>query len=100
MVNFKNLNLLCGVLKEWGEFCTKFRSQVAAGDGGVSVLMEEVETKMVEAQVEENDWDIVVIENCEKEAVQAVKLHNVLLGLTTGEANAVVKRCQGNVLWA
>ena len=102
MNNFKNFNLFSGDSKEWDEFTTKFRSQVAAGDGGVAELMEEVETKMVEAQVEEKDWDTVAIENCDKEAVQdiSVNLHNVLLSLTTGEGNAVVRRCRGNGLWA
>ena len=57
---------------------------------------------MVEAQVEEKDWDTVVIENCDEEAYQdiSVKLHNVLLSLTTGEVNAVVRRRRGNRLWA
>ena len=30
----------------------------------------------------------------------SVKLHNVLLSLTTGEANAAIRRCRGNGLWA
>ena len=57
---------------------------------------------MVEAQVEEKDWDIVTSASCDKEAVQeiSVKLHNVLLALTTGDANAVVSRCRGNGFWA
>ena len=102
MNKFKNFKLFSGDSKEWDEFSTKFRSQVAAGDGGVAELMEEVETKMVEAQVEEKNWHTVAMENCDKEAVQdiSVKLHNVLLILTTGEANAVVRRCRGNGLWA
>ena len=91
--NFNNSKLFSGDSKEWDEFSTEFRSQVAAGDGGVAALMEEVETMMMEAQVEKKDWDIVAIDSCDKEAVQdiSVKLHNVLLSLTTGEANAVVR---------
>ena len=54
MNNFKNFKLFSGDSKEWDEFSTKFRSQVAAGGGGVAELMEEVETKMVEAQVEDH----------------------------------------------
>ena len=30
----------------------------------------------------------------------SMKLYNVLLSITTGEANAVVRRCRGNGLWA
>ena len=36
--------------------------------------MEEVETKMVEAQVQEKDWDTVAIENCDKQAVQDISV--------------------------
>ena len=102
MNNFKNFKLFSGDSKECHEFSPKFRSKVAAGDGGVAELMEEVETKMMEAQVEEKDWDTVAVEIRDKEAVQdiSVKLHNVLLSLTTGEACAVVRRCRGNGLWA
>ena len=41
-------------------------------------------------------------DQCPVEAVQeiSVKLHNVLLSLTTGEANAAIRRCRGNGLWA
>ena len=36
MNNFKNFKLFSGDSKERDEFPTKFRSQVAAGDGGVA----------------------------------------------------------------
>ena len=44
----------------------------------------------------------MAIENCDKEVAQHIsfKLHSVLVSLTTREANAVVRRCRGNGLWA
>ena len=44
--NFKNIKVFSGDSKEWDEFATKFRSQVAAGDGKVAVILDAVETEM------------------------------------------------------
>ena len=100
--NNKNFKLFSGDQKEWDEFSTKFRSQVAAGDGGVAALMESVESVMLEEQAEATDWELVKDDQCLVEAVQeiSVKLHNVLLSVTIGEANAAIRRCRGNGLWA
>ena len=100
--NYKNFKLFSGDQKEWDEFSTKFRSQVAAGERGVAALMESVESVMLEEQAEAKDWELVKDDQCPVEAVQeiSVKLHNVLLSLTTGEANAAIRRCRGNGLWA
>ena len=100
--NYKNFKLFSCDQKEWDEFSTKFRSQVAAGDGGVAALMESVESVMLEEQAEAKYWELVEDDKCPVEAVQeiSVKLHNVFLSLTTGEANAAIRRCRGNGLWA
>ena len=99
---FKNLKTFSGDSREWDEFATKFRSQIAAGDGQVAVILDAVETEMKEAEVEEADWSMVADERFGEEKLKEVteKLHNVLLSLTTGEANAVVRRCRRNGLWA
>ena len=83
----KNFKLFSGDQKVWDEFSTKFRSQVAAGDGGVAALMESVESVMLEEQAEAKDWELVKDDQCPVEAVQeiSVKLHNVLLSLTRGQ---------------
>ena len=100
--NYKNFKLFSGDQKKWDEFSTNFRSQVAAGNGGVAALMERLESVMLEEQAEAKDWELVEDDQCPVEAVQeiSVKLHNVLLSLTTGEANAAIRRCRGNGLWA
>ena len=52
----QEIKLFRGEQKEWDEFSTKFRSQVAAGDVGVAALMERVESVMLEEQAEAKDW--------------------------------------------
>ena len=41
-------------------------------------------------------------DQCDEDEVEQIsaKLYNVLMNITTGEANAVVRRCRGNGLWA
>ena len=63
--NYKNFKLFSGDQKEWDEFSTKFRSQVAAGDGGVAALMESVESVMLEEQAERktgNSWRTINVQ--------------------------------------
>ena len=62
----------------------------------------EAQSVMLEEQDEAKDWGLVKDDQCPVEAAQgiSVKLHNVLLSLTTGEANAAIRRCRGNGLWA
>ena len=55
--NYKNFKLFSGDQTEWDEFSTKFRSQVAAGDGGVAALMESVESVMLEEQARRKTGD-------------------------------------------
>ena len=102
LAKYKNIALFTGEAKMWDEFSTKFRSQVAAGARGVEELMKLVETEVTEKQAEEQDWGDLADGLCTVEQVRevAVKLYNVLLSITTAEANAVVRRCRGNGLWA
>ena len=57
---------------------------------------------MMESMVEEEDWIQIADEEGSEEniGIFSSKLHNLLLSLTTKEANAVVRRCRGNGLWA
>ena len=99
---FRNIKIFTGDSKEWDEFSAKLRSQIAAGDRKGLAVMEEGEKGMSERDVENEDWDQIVEPNVDEKAVESMsaKLHNVLLSITTGEANAVVRRCRGNGLWA
>ena len=58
--------------------------------------------RLLEEQAEAKDWDLVKGDQCPVEAVQdiTVKLHNVSLSPTIGEARAAIGRCRGNGLWA
>ena len=99
---FKNIKLFCGDQKEWEEFQVKFKSQVGAGYTKGKDMMEEIET-MMEATVENQDWSQVGDVDVTEKMAEAFSgnLRNVLLlNLTTKEANAVVRRCRGNGLWA
>ena len=102
IAKYKNITLFTGDAKMWDEFSTKFRSQVAAGARGVEELMKSVETEVTEKQAEHQEWEDLADGRCTVDQVQevAVKLYNVLLSITTAEANAVVRRCRGNGLWA
>ena len=99
---FKNVKVFDGDPKMWDEFAEKFRSQVASGDGKVAELMEAVERMLSEADAETAHWALIADTDYEEEQVQhiSVKLYNILLDLTVGDANAMVRRCRGNGLWA
>ena len=101
---FKNIKLFSGAQGEWEEFSAKVMSQVAAGSYKVEQVMKEVE-RMPEELVQDEDWEDVVgnpaVEATEQEVKEMnTKIYSVLMNLTTGEANAAVRRCRGNGLWA
>lgn len=98
---YRNITLFTGEQKTWDEFSTKFRSQVAAGSTGAEQLMQMVEN-VTEKELEEENWAELADGFCTTDNVRetTTKLYNLLLSLTTAEANAVVRRCRGNGLWA
>ena len=103
---FKNIKPFAGEAKEWEEFATKFRSQAGANDPVVMGILVLVENELKESDLEElkdpNDYMVIATDTYTDEVLQqtSMKLYNVLLSITTGEANAVVRRCRGNGLWA
>ena len=101
LTKFKNITLFGGDSKEREEFQFKVKGQVGAGDPGVVAIMEEIELVM-ESTAEEADWSMVGDETQTEEVIEEMsrKVHNILLSLTTKEANAIVRRCRGNGLWA
>ena len=101
LTKFKNITLFGGDSKEWEEFQFKVKGQVGAGDPGVVAIMEEIELVM-ESTVEEADWSMVGDETQTEEVIEEMsrKVRNILLSFTTKEANAIVRRCRGNGLWA
>ena len=103
---FKNIKLFAGEAKEWEEFAMKFRSQAGANDPVVLGILDMVENELKEGELEDlkeaTDYALIATDMYTDEVLQqtSMKLYNVLLSITTGEANAVVRRCRGNGLWA
>ena len=96
---YRNLKMFNGDPKDYEEFATKFRSQVAAGDKKVERLMRAVETECTEDRLTVNQFDECKPEFDENDAqfvlTSSSEMFNLLLNLTTGEANATVRGCQG-----
>ena len=69
---------------------------MAAGSVKTVELMDVAALEMTEQSVEEADWILMSDEQFDEDKVQGVsaKLFNVLMSVTTGEANAVVRRCR------
>ena len=92
---YRNLKMFNGDPKDYEEFSTKFRSQVAAGDKKVEGLMRAVETECTEDRLTFNQFDECKPEFDENDAefvlTSSSEMFNLLLNLTTGEANATVR---------
>jgi hypothetical protein len=98
--HYKNIKVFTGESKDYEEFATKLRSQVAAGNLKVAKMMACVEKDCseemlskgryneTEPEFDENDTDFIIQSSYE--------MFNLLLNMTTGEANAMVRRCQGH----
>ncbi len=74
--------------------------QVASGSVATASVLDFTKAKMAEADLEEDDFATrIAMDGCDGDKVQEIgsKLRNLLLNLTTGEANAVVRRCRGRV---
>jgi hypothetical protein len=96
---YKNLMVFDGNQKNFEEWSIKFRSLVKSGDVKVGRLMEAVEDSCTEERLAMNKfnelepgWD----QSDEMFVSQtSAEMYNVLLNITTGEANAVVRRSLG-----
>ena len=97
---FKNLKIFSGDAKDFEEWSVKFRSLVAAADTRVNKLMKAVEADCTEEELEKGKYNELIPEFGQDDAEFIVKtaaeMYNVLLNITTGEANAVVRRSLGS----
>ena len=96
---YRNIKVFSGDAKEYEEFAMKLHSQVAAGDPKVERMMQVVENDCTEDQLargkydecnpefDANDEDFIITSSSE--------MYNLLLNMTTGEANAMIRRCRG-----
>ena len=91
--------MFSGDNKEREEFTSKLKGQVAANSYKVNDIIEHVEAKVSEGDLEAADYaDTIELEEEFEEGKTievSQKLYNLLLNLTTGEANAMVRRCRG-----
>ena len=97
--HFKNIKVFSGESKEYEEFATKLRSQVAAGNAKVAKMMACVEKECSEEMLSRGKFDEASPEFDEDDTdfiiQSANEMFSLLLNMTTGEANAMVRRCQG-----
>jgi cellular nucleic acid-binding protein len=97
---YKNIKIFDGTAKEYEEFHTKFVSQIGAGDNKVKRLMMNVENNCSEEMLTKGRYDECMPEFDENDSEFVMEssgqMYNVLLGITTGEANAIVRRCNGH----
>ena len=97
---FRNVKQFTGSSEEWMEFSFKLRGQVGAMNTEAAQILDYVETKMTEEELEgaPDDWEVELDEEMVKTDVlkdTSQKMYNILLNVTTGEANTVVRRCVG-----
>ena len=94
---FRNVKVFDGDNKEWEEFQTKLKSQIAAGSPRAAEILDYTETETTEMELADAktynyEIDDAITEDMTKET--SYKLHNLLISLTTGEANTHVRRCK------
>ena len=96
---YKNLKVFDGNLKDFEEWGVKFRSLVCAGDAKVGQLMKAVEHECTEDELVKNKYTQTAPEFDESDGPfilqTSAEMYNLLLNITTGEANAVVRRSLG-----
>ena len=97
---FKNLKIFSGDAKDFEEWSVKLRSLVAAADINVNKLMKSVEAACTEEQLVKGLYKELTPDFTEGDSDFIVKtsaeMYHVLLNITTGEANAVVRRSLGS----
>ena len=95
---YRNIKTFSGDQKDWEEFHGKMKGQIAAKNGIAAEVLDYVEAKMSEAELDSDGFKVMVAgQEMVDDDLRKVRnrMFNVLLNLTTGEANAVVRRCQG-----
>ena len=96
--HYKNIKVFSGDTKDYEEFATKL-SQVAAASQKVAKMMACVEKDCSKEMLAKGRFDEAKPEFDEDDSAFVIQgsseLYNLLLNMTTGEANAMVCRCQG-----
>ncbi len=67
-VNFKNLRLFTGDVMDWREFSEKLKGQVASGSMLAASILDYVETKISETDLEEDDFaTMFIVDGCDED---------------------------------
>jgi hypothetical protein len=97
---YRNLKMFDGKPQDFEEWNVKFRSRVSAGDRRVGQLMKAIESECTEEELAKGKFQQLAPEFDTQDEVfimeSSASMFNVLLNLTTGEANAVVRRSSGH----
>jgi hypothetical protein len=96
---YRNVKAFAGDQKDWEEFHGKLKGQIAAKNAIAAEVLDIVEAKMSEAELEVDVFPTVEVagQEMDDDDLREIRnrMFNILLNLTTGEANAVVRRCRG-----
>lgn len=96
---YRNINSFSGNQKECEEFAAKLRSQVAAGDPKVEKMMRAFENDCTKEKISRGKYDDCSAEFDEPDEdfiiAMSSEMYNLLFSMTTDEANAMVRTCQG-----
>ena len=96
---YKNLKLFDGKQQDFEEWNVKFRSLINAGNIRYGKLMKAFESECTEDELAKGKFLQLVPEFDSQDEVfvmeTSAQMYNLLLNLTTGEANAVVRRSLG-----
>jgi hypothetical protein len=96
---YKNLKQFDGKQQDFEEWNVKFRSLICAGDRRVGQLMKSIETECSEDELAKGKFNQLEPEFSERDetfiAESPAGMFDVLLNITTGEANAMVRRSSG-----
>ena len=93
---YKNVKHFAGKREDWEEWYNKVKGQIKSGCADAFEVVSMVENKMAEKDLEADDYAssiaLDVAANIEQIEQISARLHNLLTNITTGEANAVVRR--------
>ena len=84
-----------GKADEWEEWYGKVKGQIKSGSADAFDVVGIVENKLAEKDLEQDDYAVQVVDEVliSNEEI-SYRLHDLLINITTGDANAVVRRCR------
>ena len=96
---YRNLKMFDGKTQDFEEWNMKFRSLVITGDRKVGKMMKGIESDCTEDELAKGNYQELAefgAQDSEFVLETSASMFNILLNLTTGEANAVVRKSSGH----